>query len=246
MPRHAQLNNIDHRDLRVVTARGAAWGDDVMSALTFPAEFRSVQAYYPIVFQKSADGSFQPVALFGFHAGQNLFLNSDVLRSDAPDGQGWDAAYVPLSVQRQPFLIGRSEAGELVVHIDLDHPRVGHAQGEPLFRAHGGTTDVMEHAASVLQALHDGLGATPAFVAALLREELLESFVLDVESGDGQPFRLAGFYTIHEERLGQLAPETLATLQRDGHLEAIYMAMASLSHFRDLIDRARRVHAGGA
>jgi len=236
MPRHALLNNIDHRDLRVVTARGAEWGDDVMSALTFPAEFRSVQAYYPIVFQKSADGSFQPVALFGFRPGQNLFLG----------GGRWDAAYVPLSVERQPFLIGMSEGGEPVVHIDLDHPRVGHAAGEPLFRAHGGTTDTLERAASVLQALHAGLGATPSFVDALLREELLESFVLDVESEDGQPFRLAGFYTIHEERLGQLAPETLAALQRDGHLEAIYMAMASLSHFRDLIDRARRVHAGGA
>lgn len=236
MPRHALLNNIDHRDLRVVTARGAEWGDDVMSALTFPAEFRSVQAYYPIVFQKSADGSFQPVALFGFRPGQNLFLR---------DGR-WDAACVPLSVERQPFLIGLSESGEPVVHIDLDHPRVGHAEGEPLFRAHGGTTDTLERAASVLQALHAGLGATPAFVDALLREELLESFVLDVESEDGQPFRLAGFYTIHEERLGQLAPETLAALQRDGHLEAIYMAMASLSHFRDLIDRVRRVHAGGA
>lgn len=236
MPRHALLNNIDHRDLRVVTARGAQWGDDVMSALTFPAEFRSVQAYYPIVFQKSADGSFQPVALFGFRPGQNLFLGED----------RWDAAYLPLSVERQPFLIGVSEGGEPVVHIDLDHPRVGHAGGEPLFRAHGGTTETLERAASVLQALHAGLGATPAFVDALLREQLLESFVLDVESEDGQPFRLAGFYTIHEERLGQLAPESLAALQRDGHLEAIYMAMASLSHFRDLIDRVRRVHAGGA
>ena len=241
MPRHALLNNIDHRDLRVVTARGARWGDDVMSALTFPAEFRSVQAYYPIVFQKSADGSFQPVALFGFRAGQNLFLGRD-----HPDGEGWDAGYVPLAVERQPFLIGLSEGGEPMVHIDLDHPRVGQAEGEPLFRAHGGTTETLERAASVLQALHEGLGTTPAFVEALLREELLESFVLDVESEDGQPFRLAGFYTIHEERLGQLAPETLAALQRDGHLEAIYMAMASLSHFRDLIDRVRRVPAGGA
>ena len=62
-PQHALLNNIDHRDLRVVATRGAAWGDAEMAALTFPAEFRSVQAYYPIVFQKTADGGFQPVAI---------------------------------------------------------------------------------------------------------------------------------------------------------------------------------------
>ena len=48
------LNNIDHKDLRVITTRSAAYGDDVMFALTFPAEFRNVQAHYPIVFRKTA------------------------------------------------------------------------------------------------------------------------------------------------------------------------------------------------
>ena len=60
------LNNIDHKDLRVITTCGAAYGDDVRFALTFPAEFRNVQAHYPIVFHKTADGKFQSIALFGF------------------------------------------------------------------------------------------------------------------------------------------------------------------------------------
>ena len=37
-----------------------------MFALTFPAEFRNLQAHYPIVFRKTRDGQFQPIALFGF------------------------------------------------------------------------------------------------------------------------------------------------------------------------------------
>lgn len=229
-PRHALLNNIDHRDLRVVATRGAAWGDAEMAALTFPAEFRSVQAYYPIVFQKTADGGFQPVALFGFRQGQNLFLS----------GETWDAGYVPLAVERQPFLIGLSADGEPMMHIDLAHPRVSLEQGETLFRTHGGTTDFLDRATSTLQALHEGTRATPAFIDALLRHELLESFVLDIEleEGGGQ-HRLAGFYTLHEERLAKLGGDTLGQLQRDGHLEPVYMAIASLSHFRDLIERAR-------
>lgn len=230
MARHAQLNNIDHRDLRVVTERGAAWGDDVMSALTFPGEFRNLQAHYPIVFQKSADGSFQPVALLGFQPGQNLFL----------DERGWDARYLPLAIERQPFLIGLSVDGEPMMHIDLDHPRVGHDQGEPLFRTHGGTTEFLDRMASTLQALHAGLQAVPGFVDALLRHELLESFVLDVSLDDGAQHRLAGFYTINEERLARLDGEALAALHGAGHLEAIYMAIASLSRFRDLIERVRR------
>jgi hypothetical protein len=230
MARHAQLNNIDHRDLRVVTARGAAWGDDVMSALTFPGEFRNLQAHYPIVFQKSADGSFQPVALLGFQPGQNLFL----------DERGWDARYLPLAIERQPFLIGLSVDGEPMMHIDLDHPRVGHDQGEPLFRTHGGTTEFLDRMASTLQALHAGLQAVPGFVDALLRHELLESFVLDITLDDGAQHRLAGFYTINEERLARLDDEALSALHGPGHLEAIYMAIASLSRFRDLIERVRR------
>lgn len=233
MARHAQLNNIDHRDLKIATARGAAWGDDLMSAPTFPAEFRDIQSCYPIVFHVNASGGLQPLALFGFRPGQNLFL------SDA----GWDATYIPLAVERQPFLIGRSADGDPTVHIDLDHPRVGREQGEALFRTHGGTTEYLDHASSVLLALHEGLDAVPAFVDALQRHDLLESFVLDLELDDGAQHRLAGFQTIHEERLAKLDGDALARLHRDGHLAAIYMVIASLSNFRALIERLRRVHA---
>jgi hypothetical protein len=230
MARHSLLNNIDHKDLRVDTARSAALGDEVMLSLTFPAEFRSVQAHYPIVFHKGADGRFQPVALFGFREGQNLFL----------DGARWRAAYIPLAIERQPFLVGRDGAGETAIHIDLDSSRVGTTTGEALFREHGGSTDFLEHVGSVLQTLHEGVSATPAFVDALLQHDLLESFVLDVELGDGAQHRLAGFHTIHEERLRVLDGEALTALHHAGHLEAIYMAIASLSNLRGLIERMNR------
>ena len=41
MANNVLLNNIDHRDLRVITTRAADYGDDVMFAITFPAS-RSV------------------------------------------------------------------------------------------------------------------------------------------------------------------------------------------------------------
>ncbi|NII11210.1 SapC family protein [Oleiagrimonas sp. C23AA] len=235
MTRPVLLNNIDHRDLRVATGYGAAYGDDAMSALTFPGEFRNVQAYYPIVFQKDAQGRFQPVALFGLEAGQNLFL----------DDSRWDAPYVPLAVQRQPFMIGMSD-GQPMVHIDLDHPRVGASDGQALFLEHGGTSQYLDQASSILLALHEGLEETPAFVDTLLEHDLLESFVLDVELGGEQPHRLAGFYTIHEERLQALDGAALAKLHAAGHLQPIYMALASLSHLRDLIERQQQRSAGHA
>jgi hypothetical protein len=234
MARHALLNNIEHKDLRIDTARNAALGDEVMFSLTFPAEFRNVQAYYPIVFRKTPEGGFQPIALHGFQEGRNLFLQ---------DGR-WDAAYVPLAIERQPFLIGR-DGEQLLVHIDLDSPRVRKDAGESLFLDQGGTTPYLDRVTSVLLALHDGLEETPAFIEALLQHELLETFVLDVELDDGSLNRLVGFYTINEERLRALDAAALQELHGAGWLEPLYMAVASVSRFRDLIDRMNRAHAGG-
>jgi hypothetical protein len=222
-----QLDNNTHRDLRVVTTRGAAWGDDLMTAPVFVSEFRSVQACYPIVFQPADNGpGMQPVALLGLRNGENLFL----------DERGWDAPYIPLALQRGPFMIGRA-GDELMIHVDMDSPRIGQGEGERAFLQHGATSDYLEHVNSVLAAIHQGVETLPAFVAALLRHELLESFVLDVEAADGSQNRLAGFHTIHEERLAALGAPALAELHASGWLAAIYMALASTAHLRDLVDR---------
>jgi SapC len=226
------LNNIDHKDLRVITTRGAEYGDDVMFALTFPAEFRNIQAHYPIVFRKSAEGQFQPLALLGFRERQNLFLGP----------AGWEATYLPLMIERQPFMIGVAQQ-QMMMHIDLDSPRVSRNAGERLFREHGGTSEFLERMNSVLLTIHQGLERTPAFVAALLEHNLLESFVLDITLDDGSQNRLTGFYTINEERLNALDGGALERLNKAGHLQPVYMAIASLSNFRALIERQNQLHA---
>lgn len=236
MPNPVLLNNVQHHDLRVITRRSAALGDDVMFALTFPAEFRTLQAYYPIVFRKTDDAtSFEPVALFGLRQGENLFL----------DDAGWDAPEIPLLVERQPFLIGR-QGEELMVHVDIDHPRVGTTEGEPLFLEHGGITGYLERVNSVLLTIHQGMQGLPGFIGALLEHELLEPFVFDIELDDGSQNRLAGFYTIHEERLAALDGAALGRLHRAGWLQAVYMTLASMSQFRALIARKNRANGADA
>ena len=123
MTRPVLLDNNTHAHLRVHTGHSAALGSQLMHALAVPDEFRSLQAHYPIMFQKTADGTqFQPVALFGLQEGENLFL-------DANGHQGWDAHTLPLSVERQPFLIG-TDGEQLLVHIDLDSPRIVQDEGD--------------------------------------------------------------------------------------------------------------------
>jgi hypothetical protein len=233
MTRPVLLNNVTHAALHVRTGHGAHLGDAVQSALVMPDEFRDVQAHYPIVFQKSADGTqFHAVALFGLEAGQNLFL----------DGDRWDARYVPMAVERQPFLIG-TQGDELMVQVDLDHPRVAADAGDgaqAVFLPHGGNTDYLDRITSLLLALHGGMQQTRELTAALLSLNLLEAFVLDVELDDGSEGRLSGYYTVHEERLAALGGQALEQLNRAGFLTPLYMVLASMSRFRDLIERRNR------
>lgn len=233
MSKPVLLTPTEHRALRVRAGHGAALGDAVMQVLTFPAEFRDIQGHYPIVFQRGRDAGFVPLALLGLEEGANLFL----------DGDRWDATYVPLGIRRQPFLVG-VVGEERLVHVDMDHPRIG--GGEALFHGHGVATEHLERIKSVLLALHDGVSATPAFIDALERHALLESFVLDVRLDDGSNNRLAGFHTIDEARLEALDGASLEALARAGHLLPIYMVLASMSRFRDLIERTNRRRASQA
>jgi hypothetical protein len=221
------LNNIQHKDLRVITQRGAQWGDDFMSAPATVDEFRKLQAHYPIVFQPDGKGGFVPVVLFGLQEGQNLFL------TDA----GWEADYLPLSVQRLPFSIGVAD-DELRMMVDMGSKRISHgAEGEAVFLPHGGTTEFTENANAVLRTLHEGFGATTEFIQALMANELLEPFVLNVERPDGTRGELVGYHIIHEERLAALGASTIGLLHEADHLQPIYMAIASLSNFTPLIKR---------
>jgi hypothetical protein len=230
MARHVLLNNIEHKAVRIDTRRNAALGDQVMYAQVVPSEFRQLQEHYPIVFAPGSQGDLLPVALFGLRQGQNLFLQDD----------SWDARHLPHVIERQPFAIGNQD-GELVVHLDLDNPRVG-SEGEALFLEHGGTSAYLDRISAVLSALNQGLPQVPVFMALLQEYQLLESFVLDFSLEDGAPQRLGGFHTLHEDRLSKLDGAALQRFQQAGLLEPLYMVLASLANFRSLIERFNRAH----
>lgn len=227
------LNNVDHKDLKVDIDRSAALGDDVWFTPTFPQEFRVLQKHYPIVFTKNTEaGKFQAVALLGFEVGENLFL----------DENGWNASYIPLSIMRQPFLIGFQQAEkdgvpikEMVISVDMDNPRVSKTEGEPVFLEHGGNTAYLDQVNSILNLINEGFERNSAFIDMLMGMDLLESFVLDVELDDGSEHRMSGFYTINEESLLGLTGDDLVILNNNGHLEPIYMAIASMSNISTLV-----------
>ena len=233
MSAHEILTAEAHRDLRIRTDHGAELGDAVMSCITVPTEFRQVQNEYPILFRLSPErDSFTALAIFGFEAGENLYL----------DGTRWDARYRPLAMQIQPFLIGApaTEGGDRQVHIDTGSSRIGSDEGIRIFDEDGRPTPYLESVAEQLGALDEGYRSSADFFAALRRHELLEPMTLDVTLENGSKNRLVGFHVIDEDRLRALPEEALGELHGEGHLMPIFMAVASLSNLTALIARKNR------
>ena len=237
MTSHAILTAAAHGELRIRRDRDAQLGDGVMSCVTVPAEFRRVQVHYPILFRRNVErDSLAALALFGFQDGENLFLEDGV----------WDADYVPLAIDIQPFLIGGAPGlpGASQVHVDLASPRIGDA-GERVFDADGRPTPYLETVAEQLGELDEGYRASGDFFAALRRYELLEPLTLEITLGDGSINRLVGFHVIDEARLNALDGASLGTLQAEGHLMPIFMAVASIGNLNALVARKNRRLANG-
>lgn len=238
MARYELLNNVAHRDLRVITRFGREYGDEVGLIPAVPTEFAELQREYPIFFRRGGDGGeWQAVALLGFEAKENLFLQ----------GERWNARYLPGYVARGPFLIGfqeRTVDGELrrepVIHVDMEHPRIGRGEGEPVFLPQGGHSAYLEHVIGVLRGLRDGVEAAPAMFAAFEAAGLIQPLDLQVQLDAQRRVDLAGLHGIDRERLAALDAETLHRLHRAGYLEGAYLVLASMQNMRRLMAEKQR------
>lgn len=234
MTKHVLLNNIAHKDLKVITDFAAAYGDDVGSTLTFPTEYADVHREYPILFQKNENtGKFQSIVLLGFKSDENLFLNS---------AGGWNANYVPAVVERGPFLIGfqdqsRDGGSERapVVHVDVESPRISSTQGKTVFLEHGGLSPYLEKISQLLNRIYEGMQVSDAMFAAFTELDLIEPVNLEIALNDRETYRLNGNYTIHREKLANLNGVDLERLNRAGFLRCAFLVVESLGNIQKLI-----------
>lgn len=238
MTRHVMLNNVTHKDLRVITRYGAEFGDNVGLVPTFPTEWEDVQREYPILFRKdAATGEYQSVALLGLDKAENLFLQNG----------RWNASYVPGMLIKGPFLIGFQEQqieGELrkepVIHVDLDHPRVSQTEGERVFLPQGGNSPYLDHIAMVLRGIRDGLEMSKAMFAAFTDLDLIEPVTLEIKLTAEQGVSLAGLQTISREKLAALEGASLERLHKAGFLHGAYLVVASMGNVRKLMALKQR------
>ncbi len=224
-----KLNNVQHAKVRIRQAPCSL--DQVMFSPVYTSEMRALQSNFPLMFYKNPEeNTFQPVALFGFEQGENLFI----------DDEQWHSQYIPMLVQRGPLMIavdGQTDTGEpaRVVAIDMDHPNVSETDGEPLFLEFGGNTEYLDRLATMLEGIHVGHTTTPQFAEALAQHGLITPITLKITLRNQEDYALEGFYAVDDERLQVLNDSAIADLQRRGHLLPAFMMVASQSQLKRLI-----------
>lgn len=231
------LNNLDHPDLKVTPRHAPEFGDSINQTLIFPTEFAEVQREYPIFFRKDPEGAFQAVALLGLDRDENLFL----------DEQGWQASYIPALQQRGPFSIAVREqevGGEIrpepMIHVDLDDPRIGTEEGQPLFLPHGGNAPYLEYVAGLLRTIYQGLEVAPSMFSAFEEAGLIEQVAVEIMLSETEKYDLPNLYTIGQDKLARLEGDALVRLHRSNFLLAAFLAVTSLANVNRLIELKNR------
>jgi SapC protein len=233
------LDSQTHRQVCIASTRAVGYARNAVSVVT--REFPRLLAHYPIFFTKSADtGQFEPAAILGFGREENLFVD---------DGR-WDALYVPLQIQRQPFslipkaAVAEGQPGTLEVALDQDSPYIATGEGERLFSEDGQATRFLQNITSVLAALVKGSTETYAFTRRLAELDLIEPVQIKIEFVDGSDTQLQGLYWISGAHLKALPAAQLAELRDSEYLEWMYFQMASVAHVSALVARKNQLISG--
>ncbi len=228
------IDNKNHLNLKVDSAKAELHGAGLHLVPAVMSEFTNMAVQYPLVITKHADtGQFVVAAMLGFETGENLFWR---------DGQ-WQGLYLPLQIRRQPFFVGNPEqkseaepSGDYVVCFDSESPAITSSDGQALFSDNGVDTEFFQQAKFCLAQLLEGELANKQLLEQLESMELLQVMKMEVTFANQQCTTLNGFYTIDTQKLAALSAEKISSLHKAGLLQAIYTLITSLGQIHHLID----------
>ncbi|MDP5142831.1 SapC family protein [Rheinheimera baltica] len=190
-------------------------------------EFAVAGAEFPIVFIKNND-TYQPVAMLGLAAKQNLFLQDNK----------WQALYVPRAVRHYPLLLVRDQADNerLLIGLDESSERVGSDEGFELFNADGSESEFLTQRKQQMAEYVDMGQRTRTFVERLVSLELIHEQVLTLNVNN-EDRRINGIFLVDEKKLNELSDDVFLELRKNGYLAAIYAQLMSLQHTQKLVKR---------
>lgn len=229
-PKIEALNSVKHANIKIQNAFLPGLGYEQGAVMIAPGEIQNAQREYPLLFRKHHQtGRFFLNALLGFSEHENLYMGS----------QGkWLADYIPLAIQKGPFLIGFEQDGKhqkAILSLNVADPRVSENAGNPLFDAEGNPSTYLNNINQVLAAMHETSHLMQEMVDEFLSAELIEPLTLNVNLQNGEQVHFEGAYTVAEEKLRRLSASALENLNQKGYLSAAFYIAGSLQNVSKLI-----------
>ncbi|WP_025037949.1 SapC family protein [Bradyrhizobium sp. DOA9] len=218
-----------HKDWSVKTGDSYSFANKVNSVPVTAIEFAMAAAEYPIVFAGS-EGNAMPAIVLGVRDGENLYVGSD---------GSWQGKFIPAFVRRYPFVFAQDKEGKnLILYVDEKFEGMNQAgRGERLFDSDGAQTQYLRSILNFLQDYQARFQRTKVFCRKLEELKLLQPMQAQFNLNTGEQRTLSGFMTIDREKLKALPGDVLADLAQKDELECAYLHLASLRHFRGMLER---------
>lgn len=193
-------------------------------------EFIEASKHYPIVFTDEA--SPLPVAILGLEK-ENYFVDKK--------GNWLDNAYLPAYVRQYPFMFYQPEGGDrffLCIDEGAPHFRTKMGEGCAAFYEKGEPSAMAKRALEFCTAYQQHLHITRNFCKDLVAYKLLTPHSSNVTLASGKKLALHGFSIIDEAAFNALPDEVFLEFRQKGWLAFIYLAMASSSNWKQLVQLA--------
>lgn len=196
-------------------------------------EFLEAGKHYPIVF--TADAEPTPTVIVGMEK-TNYFVDAK--------GQ-WDArTYVPAYVRQYPFIFFQPPEGEMY-YLCLDEASEAFAaqagkRDQVLFDANSEPSELTRRALQFCTSFYQQLAITRNFCADLATHNLLAPYHSQLTTKDGRQMSLSGFTMIDEKAFNALPDEVILDFRRKGWLPFIYLALASATNWKALLELANK------
>ena len=218
-----------HTSWSVKTGDSFAFAAKVNSVPLTAIEFAQAAAEYPIVFAGTEDAVF-PAVILGVQQDENLFVDEE--------GR-WRGKYVPAFVRRYPFVFSQDAEGKtFTLHVDEHFEGCNQdGRGERLFDADGEQTQYLKGVLNFLQDYQARFRRTQAYCKRLVELKLLQPVQAQFTLTSGESRTLGGFMTIDREKLKAISAEDAADMLRKDEMECTFLHLASLAHFRDMLER---------
>lgn len=198
------------------------------------SELGSCISNFPVVLvPHPSDGRQTLMAMFGLRNGENMFHGDEF----------WDSTYVPLGVQRHPFIVGlddRKEERQLTTCLEIDSACLNEQDGMALYNADGTETELLGSAHKMLATMFEYGKFTESFIQKLQELGLIVPFDLALQTQNGNVSRITGLHTIDETKLKALSAEQLKDLQQRDFLAPCYLLLVSLHQLNRLIRQRNR------